>query len=99
MCSSFSRGSSPTALGILPGITRDRVLACARAVGLDPREKLLHIHDAYRADELFLTSSVRLIVPVIAVDGVRIGGGEPGPITRRIAEAYRAHIEQLEHRA
>jgi branched-chain amino acid aminotransferase len=85
----------PLALGILPGITRDRVLACARSVGLSARERLLHIHDAYRADELFLTSSVRQIISVVEVDGVRIGNGEPGPVSRQVAAAYRAEVERL----
>lgn len=85
----------PLALGILPGITRDRVLGCARASGLHVREKLLTIHDVYRADELFLTSSVRLIVAVVEVDGVRIGSGEPGPVTRQVAAAYRAEIDRM----
>jgi branched-chain amino acid aminotransferase len=80
----------PLSLGILPGITRDRVLACAKASGIETRERLMHIHDAYRADELFLTSSVRLIVAVVEVDGVRVADGTPGPITRRVDAAYRA---------
>jgi branched-subunit amino acid aminotransferase/4-amino-4-deoxychorismate lyase len=49
----------PLALGILPGITRERVMDAAQRIGLSVRERLLTIHDAYRADELFLTSSVR----------------------------------------
>ncbi|MET0339845.1 MAG: aminotransferase class IV [Polyangiales bacterium] len=85
----------PLALGILPGITRDRVLACAVAEGLAPRERLLHIHDAYAADEVFLTSSVRTVVPVVAVDGKPVGDGSPGPITQRLAAAYRALVERL----
>ena len=85
----------PLALGILPGITRDRVLSCAVDEGLAPRERLLHIHDAYAADEVFLTSSVRLVVPVVEVDGVRIGSGTPGPIAQRLAIAYRKLVEQL----
>jgi branched-chain amino acid aminotransferase len=85
----------PLALGILPGITRDRVLACAAEVGIPTREKLLHIGDAYRADELFLTSSVRLVIAVTEVDGLKVANGEPGPITRRIADAYKAHVERL----
>lgn len=85
----------PLALGILPGITRDRVLSCATEEGLAPREKLLHIHDAYAADEVFLTSSVRLIAPVVEVDGVRIGSGEPGPIAQRLSIAYRKLVEGL----
>jgi branched-chain amino acid aminotransferase len=85
----------PLSLGILPGITRDRVLACASAEGLAPREKLLHIHDAYAADEVFLTSSVRTVVPVVSVDGIAVGDGRPGPITQRLAAAYRALVERL----
>lgn len=85
----------PLALGILPGITRDRVLACAREIGIPACEKLLHIGDVYRADELFLTSSVRLVIAVTEADGTRIGNGEPGPITRRIAQAYKALVERL----
>ena len=85
----------PLALGILPGITRDRVLACAEREGLAPRERLLHIHDAYAADELFFTSSVRTVVAISEVDGMRVGDGKPGPITQRLAAAYRAWVEQL----
>jgi branched-chain amino acid aminotransferase len=86
----------PLSLGILPGITRDRVLACAAQSGIEAREKLLHIHDVYKADELFLTSSIRLIVAVVEVDGVRVGTGSPGPVTRRVDAAYRAEVERLE---
>ena len=77
-------------------ITRDRVLSCAARSGIEAREKLLHIHDVYAADELFLTSSIRLIVAVVEVDGVRIGTGSPGPVTRRVDAAYRAEVERLE---
>jgi branched-chain amino acid aminotransferase len=82
----------PLALGILPGITRDRVMAAAQHLGLSVRERLLTIHDAYRADELFLTSSVRQVVAIVAVDGVSIGSAQPGPLTRKIAEQFRADL-------
>ena len=85
----------PLSLGILPGITRDRVLACATESGIEARERLLHVHDVYAADELFLTSSVRLLVAVVEVDGVRIGSGAPGPVTRSVDAAYRASVERL----
>ncbi|MDB4986546.1 MAG: D-alanine aminotransferase [Myxococcaceae bacterium] len=85
----------PLSLGILPGITRDRVLACAHESGIEARERLLHVHDVYAADELFLTSSIRLIMAVVEVDGVRIAAGGPGPVTRRIDAAYRAKVERL----
>lgn len=82
----------PLALGILPGITRDRVWTAAESVGLSVRERLLTIHDAYRAEELFLTSSVRQVVGVVALDGLSIGKGVPGLITQRVAAAYRAAL-------
>ncbi|HEY6882267.1 MAG TPA: aminotransferase class IV [Polyangiales bacterium] len=85
----------PLSLGILPGITRDRVLACAAQAGIAARERLMHIGDAYRADELFLTSSVRRVIAVTEVDGLAVGTGMPGPITQRIADAYRALTESL----
>jgi branched-chain amino acid aminotransferase len=82
----------PLALGILPGITRERVMAAAERVGLAVRERLLTIHDAYRAEELFLTSSVRQVVGVVSVDGVAIGDGRPGPLTLKIASQFRSEL-------
>jgi branched-chain amino acid aminotransferase len=85
----------PLSLGILPGITRDRVLACAAEIAVPAREKLMHIGDVYKADELFLTSSIRLIIAVTEVDGMKLGDGQPGPITRKIANAYKTLVERL----
>jgi branched-chain amino acid aminotransferase len=82
----------PLALGILPGITRDRIFAVAQSLGLPLREKLLFVHDAYRAEELFLTSSVRQVVGLVALDGRAVADGRPGPITRRVAAAYGAEV-------
>lgn len=82
----------PLSLGILPGITRDRVMSAAHRAGLPVRERLLTVHDAYRADELFLTSSVREVVAAVSVDGQPIGSGLPGPITKQVAEAYRVQL-------
>jgi branched-chain amino acid aminotransferase len=83
----------PLALGILPGITRERVMSAVQALGLGMRERLLTIHDAYRAEELFLTSSVRQVVAVVGLDGVAIGAGRPGPLTRNIAAQFRAALQ------
>lgn len=82
----------PLALGILPGITRDRVFSVAKRLGLPLRERLLFVHDAYRADELFLTSSVRQVVGLVALDGRSVGAGRPGPVTQRVAAAYTAEV-------
>ena len=47
------------------------------------------------ADEVFLTSSNRLIVPIVRVDEDRIGSGEPGPRTRALMEAFAAYTRSL----
>lgn len=86
----------PLSLGILPGITRDRVMQSARRIGLAVRERLLTVRDAYRADELFLTSSVRQVVAVINLDGKPIGAGGVGPIMTRVAAAYQEELPQTE---
>lgn len=80
---------TPPEGALLPGITRARVLALARASGLEVREAPLH-GDALRgAREAFLTSSVREIVPLVRVDGAPVGDGAPGPVTRALQVAYR----------
>jgi branched-chain amino acid aminotransferase len=81
--------------GILAGITRQTVLELAAQLGLPAREGVLHPPDLYRADEVFITSTVREIVPVVRVDDVQIADGRPGPTTTRILGSYR----ELAHRA
>lgn len=76
--------------GALPGVTRALVLRCARAAGFDASEGRVTLADVWTADEVFLTSSVREIVPVVAVDDHEVGTGAPGPATRAIHRAYRA---------
>lgn len=79
---------TPAVRGILPGVTRQVVLREARAEGLAVEEGPLTQASIERASELFLTSSVRELLPVRSVDGDRVR--EPGPITRRLAERYTA---------
>ena len=79
----------PAAAGILEGITRRTVIELAAERGLPCLQDLLHPEDLCSADEVFITSSVREIVPVVRVDETCIGGGKPGPITLELLPAYR----------
>jgi branched-chain amino acid aminotransferase len=81
----------PLAAGILAGITREVVLELAGRLGIACQEKPLHLDDLLAADEAFLTSTTREIVPVKQVDETPIGDGRPGPLTRRLLEAFRAY--------
>lgn len=84
----------PLELGILPGITRERLLELAREAGVQVREERFGRAFLLDADECFYTNSVRELVPVVRVDDQVIGAGEPGELTRRLAELYRADIRR-----
>ena len=81
----------PLSAGILAGITREVVLELARDLGIPAREEPLHLEDLLAADEAFMTSTTREVVPVRQVDETRIGSGRPGPLTRRVMEAFRVY--------
>jgi branched-chain amino acid aminotransferase len=78
--------------GILIGITRAAVLAAARAEGIEVREAEVRPEDLYGADEAFLTSSIREVMPVVLADGRTIGSGAPGPVTKRLHARYRRAV-------
>ena len=74
---------------ILRGITREAVMGFAPQLGYSAQQCDLELYDAYTADEIFLTSTAGGLIPVVELDGRRIGDGKPGPIYRKLAEAYR----------
>jgi branched-chain amino acid aminotransferase len=80
----------PVEAGLLAGITRAFVLELAASLGVHTREETLYEEDLASADEAFLTSSTREIVPVVAVDSLEIGDGVPGKLTQKLMEAFRA---------
>jgi branched-chain amino acid aminotransferase len=81
----------PLSAGILAGITREVVLELLPGLGIPCREEPLHLEDLLGADEAFMTSSTREVVPVKRVDETSIGSVRPGPLTRRVMEAFRAY--------
>jgi branched-chain amino acid aminotransferase len=87
----------PSACGALPGITREAVLDSAETLGVPATERLCDLAELLGAEEAFLTSSLRGIVPLVRVNGRAIGGGVPGELTRQLVGAYTALVAQ-EHR-
>jgi len=79
---------------ILPGTTRDWLLAWAGRVGLQPVEARLTPADLGAAAEAFLSSSIAGILPVTRWDGAPIGDGSPGPWTRRARDDREAFIRE-----
>jgi branched-chain amino acid aminotransferase len=81
----------PASDGVLEGITRDIVMQLAVAEGIPFDERTLSRCDLVIADELFYTGTAAEIVPIREVDDHLIG--EPGPITRRMQERFKAIVE------
>jgi len=80
--------------GILNGITRQKVLDMAEgSSAIDIRD--IQRGELVAADEVFITSSNRLIVPIVRVDDDVIGGGKPGERTRAVMEAFTTYTERL----
>jgi branched-chain amino acid aminotransferase len=81
----------PLSAGILAGITREVVLELLPGLAIPFREEPLRLDDLLTADEAFMTSTTREVVPVKQVDETAIGDGRPGPLTRRVMEAFGAY--------
>jgi branched-chain amino acid aminotransferase len=79
----------PLAAGLLPGITREFLFDVGKEVGVEVREEVLRDEDLYGADEAFLTSTTREVVPIVTVDDRTIGSGRPGPVTKKLLEGFR----------
>jgi D-alanine transaminase len=78
----------PLSTALLPGITRASVLRLAQEADLRIEERLIPVAEAYEAEEAFYTSASAFVMPVVEIDGKRIGEGRPGALTRRLRELY-----------
>jgi len=79
----------PIDAGLLPGITRAFLFEVGAEAGIPVREAVLHDEDLFGADESFLTSTTREVVPIVRVDDRKIGTGTPGPVTQALHDGYR----------
>jgi len=68
-------------LGLLKGITRDAVITIAKKNKIKIKMDTFKCDRVYKADECFLTGTAAEIIPVVKVDGKRIGDGKPGKLT------------------
>ncbi len=83
---------TPHAHACLPGITRSKVMAIAKANGISLEERNVSISEVYSCDEMFVTGSMGELTPVLEVDGRRIAE-ESGPMTRVIQQHFRKMTE------
>jgi len=80
--------TQPLGPHILHGVTRRAVLRLAREEGLRVTERPFTVEEAYQAREAFLTAASAFVLPIIEIDGLKIGGGTPGPVTRNFRRLY-----------
>jgi len=75
---------------ILAGCTRRALFRLAKEHGVEIVERKFTVEEAYAADEAFLTSASQFVMPIVEIDGKRIGGGQPGPVVRKLRELFLA---------
>ena len=76
-------------------MTRNFLFEVARSIGVPARYAVLRDADLAAADEMFITSTTREVLPVTAVDGRPVGAGAPGPVTRALADGFRVRVAEL----
>ena len=86
----------PLDAGLLAGITREYLFEVGQHIGIRVCEQTLRDADLFGADEAFLTSTTREIVPIVHVDTHTIGNGQPGPVTTALLQAFRRKAHEGE---
>ncbi len=84
----------PLSCGLLEGITRELTLEVAKATSVPAEERVLYPKDLQTADELFITSTLKELAPMVTLDGAPVGTGVPGPVTRALLKGYRDRIKK-----
>ncbi len=87
--------TAPKTNYILPGITRDVVIGLCADIGVPVHEAPILEYQLDKAEELFLTSTLTEIRPIVRLNDHPVGTGTPGPVTRRIQQAFRDLVSDL----
>ncbi len=85
----------PESAGILPGITRRLVLELCEETGRSVSLRPLAQSELSQADEIFITSSIRELLPVVRVDGIAVADGKPGPVARALHRQFLKKVSSI----
>lgn len=85
---------SPSSSKVLPGITKQQILELSAAAGIGIHETRVKKSELKDVDEMFLTGTPEEIVPIVRVDDLVIGGGTPGPVTRKLQQAFTESVQK-----
>lgn len=78
----------PSSNRILTGITMTVVKKVAASLQMKVEERAFSVKEAQDADEAFATSATQIVMPVVSIDGHPVGDGRPGPISKRLRQAF-----------
>jgi D-alanine transaminase len=77
-----------TNANILRGVTRMGLIELAGAAGVEVSQRPFSVEEAKRAKEAFITAASTFVMPVVAIDGSKVGDGQPGPVAKRLRALY-----------
>lgn len=80
--------TTPVTAAILPGITRDTIIKLLKDMGYVVREQNIPREALYLADEVLMCGTAAEVTPVRSVDGIEVGTGKRGPITKQVQDAF-----------
>jgi len=83
---------TPEGRNILRGISRSYVIEIATQLGIKCTECNLEPYDVYTADEAFMTGTPFCILPTVSLNGLTIGSGKIGEITRKLLQQWSANV-------
>lgn len=81
-------------LGILEGITRQTAMDLLQEMGIQVVEGTYTRFDLYTCDEAFLTGTAAEVIPMVRLDARSLGDGKPGPVTKRLMEAFHSYVQK-----
>lgn len=79
---------------VLPGITRDLILELAQSAGIPYREEAVSVEQLQQADEIWISSSTRELLPVTMLDDKPVGDGKPGPVWQQVDKLYQRYKQE-----
>tara|TARA_R110002049_G_C9028067_1_gene551806 strand:- start:117 stop:971 length:855 start_codon:yes stop_codon:yes gene_type:complete len=87
--------TSPKDEKVLPGITRELVIALAAKAGIPLLEQAVTLNELKQADEVWVSSSTKEVLPITLLDGDKVGGGIPGPVWQQIDTLYQHYKKDV----
>ena len=84
--------------GLLEGVTRNFLFEVGRSIGVSVRDTVLRQSDLETADEMFITSTTREVLPITSIGGRAVNAGKPGALTIRLSKAFRTKALELSAR-